>query len=93
MPCFIGLTPLKKSTTEGGLRRLPLIGRGLDQFKRRLEPRPLPKAQVWVRIQSGLSKGMWMNLRFPREALLWRGEHEPEVQNAIEARVGQVRCL
>jgi hypothetical protein len=26
--------------------------------------------------------------RLPREALLWRGEHEPEVQNAILANVG-----
>ncbi len=79
---------LKKSTTEGVLRRLPRTGRGLDQLKRRIEPRFLPKVQVWVRIQSGLSKGMWMHLRLPREALLWRGEHEPEVQNAIVARVG-----
>jgi FkbM family methyltransferase len=31
---------------------------------------------------------MWMHLRLPREALLWRGEHEPEVQNAILAKVG-----
>ncbi len=29
-----------------------------------------------------------MHLRLPREALLWRGEHEPEVQNAILAKVG-----
>jgi FkbM family methyltransferase len=79
---------LKKSTTEGVLRRLPRTGRGLDQLKRRIEPRFLPKVQVWVRIHSGLSKGMWMHLRLPREALLWRGEHEPKVQNAILARVG-----
>jgi FkbM family methyltransferase len=79
---------LRKSTTEGVLRRLPGTGRGLDQLKRRIKPRLLHKVQVWVRIQSGLSKGMWMHLRLPREALLWRGEHEPEVQNAILARVG-----
>jgi hypothetical protein len=30
---------------------------------------------------------MWMHLRLPREALLWSGEHEPEVQNAILAKV------
>jgi FkbM family methyltransferase len=79
---------LKKSATVGVLRRLPYTGRGLEQLKRRIERRFLPKLQVWVRIQSGLSKGVWMNLRFPREALLWRGEHEPEVQNAIVARIG-----
>ena len=57
---------LKKSATEGGLRRLPRIGRGLDQFKRRIDRRFLPEAQAWVRIQSGLSTGMWMHLHFPR---------------------------
>jgi FkbM family methyltransferase len=80
---------LRKSATEGGLRRLPLIGRGLDQFKRWIERHFLRKAQVWVRIQSGLSTGMWMHLHFPREALIWRGKHEPEVQNAIQAAVRQ----
>jgi FkbM family methyltransferase len=80
---------LRKSATEGGLRRLPIIGRGLDQFKRWIERHFLRKAQVWVRIQSGLSRGMWMHLHFPREALIWRGKHEPEVQNAIQAAVRQ----
>jgi FkbM family methyltransferase len=79
---------LKRSATEGALRRLPRLGRGLDQLKRRIGRRFLPKVQLWVRIQSGLSKGMWMHLRLPREALLWSGEHEPEVQNAILAKVG-----
>jgi FkbM family methyltransferase len=78
---------LKKSATEGTLRRLPRIGRGLDQFKRWIKRRFLPRKQVWVRIQSGLSMGMWMHLHFPREALIWRGKHEPEVQNAIQAAV------
>jgi FkbM family methyltransferase len=32
---------------------------------------------------------MWMHLHFPREALIWRGKHEPEVQNAIQAAVRQ----
>ena len=79
---------LKKSAPEGVLRRLARRGRGLDQLKRRIERRFLPKVQVWVQIQSGLSKGVWMHLRLPREALLWSGEHEPEVQNAILAKVG-----
>jgi FkbM family methyltransferase len=78
---------LKKSATEGGLRRLPLIGRELNQFKRWIERRSSSNPQVWVRIQSGLSTGMWMHLHFPREALIWRGKHEPEVQNAIQAAI------
>ena len=78
---------LKKSAAEGLLRRWPRAGRGLNQLKRLIQPRFLRKVQVWVRIQSGLSQGMWMQLRLPAEALLWRGEHEPEVQNAILAVV------
>jgi FkbM family methyltransferase len=79
---------LKRAANEGVLRRWPCAGRGLGQLKQRIGRRFLPKVQVWVRIQSGLSKGMWMHLRLPREALLWSGEHEPEVQNAILAKVG-----
>jgi FkbM family methyltransferase len=30
---------------------------------------------------------MWMHLSLPREAHIWRGKHEPEVQNAILAGV------
>jgi FkbM family methyltransferase len=78
---------LKKSAAEGALRRWPSAGRRLDQLKRRVETRFLPKAQVWVRVQAGLSQGMWMHLRLPGEALIWRGKHEPEVQNAILAKV------
>jgi 2-polyprenyl-3-methyl-5-hydroxy-6-metoxy-1,4-benzoquinol methylase len=77
---------LRKSAGEGALRRWPSAARGLDQLKRRVETRFLPKAQVWVRVQSGLSQGMWMHLRLPREAVIWHGKHEPEVQNAILAR-------
>lgn len=80
---------LKKSAAEGRLRRTPCIGRGLYQFKRQIERRFLSKTQVWVRIQSGLSTGMWMHLQFPREALIWRGMHEPEVQNAIRDAIRQ----
>ena len=47
----------------------------------------LPKVQAWVQVQSGLSQGMWMHLHLPREAIIWRGKHEPEVQNAILAGV------
>jgi FkbM family methyltransferase len=80
---------LKRSTSEGALRRWPCTGRGLDQLKRLIQHYFLTRGRVWVRIQSGLSKGMWMRLRLPEEALVWRGKHEPEVQNAIMAVVRQ----
>jgi FkbM family methyltransferase len=78
---------LKKSAAEGVLRRWSGTGRGLDQLRRRVGTRFLPKVQAWVQIQSGLSQGMWMHLRLPREAIIWRGKHEPEVQNAILAGI------
>jgi len=78
---------LKKSAAEGVLQRWPRIGRELDRMKRRIERRFLRRMRLWLRIQSGLSEGMWMRLRLPGEALIWRGKHEPEVQNAILAIV------
>jgi 2-polyprenyl-3-methyl-5-hydroxy-6-metoxy-1,4-benzoquinol methylase len=63
------------------------MGSGLDKLRRRAGTRFLPKVQAWVQIQSGLSQGMWMHLTLPRETLIWRGEHEPAVQNAILAGV------
>jgi FkbM family methyltransferase len=76
---------LKKSTMEGLLRQWPSIGRGLDRFKRLVQRHFLRKTRVWVQIQSGLSQGMWMQIWIPGETGFWRGEHEPEVQNAIMA--------
>jgi FkbM family methyltransferase len=78
---------LKKCSTEGVLRRWSGTGRGLDQLRRRVGTRFLPKVQAWVQIQSGLSQGIWMHLYLPQEAIIWRGKHEPEVQNAILAGV------
>jgi FkbM family methyltransferase len=72
---------LKKTGVEGLLRRWPHVGRGLDRFK------GLIQRHLWVRVQSGLSQGMWMQLRLPGEAGYWRGTHEPDVQNAISAVV------
>jgi FkbM family methyltransferase len=84
---------LKTSATEGVLRRYAHAVRGLDQAKELARRHHLfPKTQVWVRIQAGLSQGMWMQICLPGEGSLWRGEHEPEVQNAIRAalRPGRV---
>ena len=72
---------LKNSGVEGLLRRWPHVRRGLNQFK------GLIQRYLWVRVQSGLSQGMWMELRLPGEAGYWRGTHEPDVQNAISAAV------
>jgi FkbM family methyltransferase len=42
---------------------------------------------VWDSVQSGLSRGMWMQLFLPRESRYWRGIHEPEVQDAISSTI------
>ena len=67
----------KNTGVERLLRRWPRAERGFEQVKR------LIRRDVWVQVQSGLSKGMWMQLRLPSEGVYWRGTHEPEVQNGI----------
>lgn len=78
---------LKRSATQGRLQRWPVVVTWLDEFKKLVRRGLLPRAKVWVQIQSGLSTGMWMQIYLPGEASLWHGEHEPEVQNAISAAV------
>jgi FkbM family methyltransferase len=76
---------LKKSATEGALHRWPGASRKLEQFQQLVQCFSTKTVQAWVRVQSGLSKGMWIEISIPGEGFLWRGEHEPEVQNAISA--------
>lgn len=78
---------LRKSATHGRLRRWPIVVTMLDQFKEFVRGDVLPRPKAWVRIQSGLSEGTWMQICLPDEASIWRGEHEPEVQNAISVAV------
>ena len=78
---------LRKTATEGVLRRWPRIARALDRLKRLLQRRLRRNVEAWVRIQSGLSQGMWMHLRLPAETRIWHGEHEPDVQHAIQAAI------
>lgn len=78
---------LKKSGVERFMRRLPGVGGGLDQLKKIFGARVFKPTQVWMQISSGLSQGLWMQIRLPREATLWRGEHEPDVQRALLAVV------
>jgi FkbM family methyltransferase len=65
------------------LRHWPRLTSGI----KRLIAFALPEAEVWVQVRSGLSQGMWMRLHLPREARLWRGEHEVTVQHSILAVV------
>jgi FkbM family methyltransferase len=76
---------LKKSAAEGALHSWPGASRKLEQFQQLIQRFSTRTVQAWVRVQSGLSKEMWIEIAVPGEGFLWRGEHEPEVQNAISA--------
>jgi FkbM family methyltransferase len=43
----------------------------------------VPKSNVWVQVERGITKGLWLRLQLPEEAFLWRGEHEPGVQTLL----------
>lgn len=72
---------LKNSGVERLLGRWKGAERGLDKQKR------LIRRQLCVQVQSGLSQGMWLQLRLPGEGVYWRGTHESEVQHAVSAAV------
>jgi FkbM family methyltransferase len=78
---------LKSSVIDHGLRRWPAARQGFDATKRFIKRRFFPSRVLWLQVQSGFAKGMWMHLRIPDEAGFWRGEHEPEVQTTLSAIV------
>jgi FkbM family methyltransferase len=65
----------------------PSTQKPIARCKRWIRTFVLPKGATWVRVKAGLSAGLAMQLRFPEEAGIWLGEHEPEVQNAISSVV------
>ena len=78
---------IQDSGVGAALRRWRFASQRLDRVRLLIKRQIAPDRQVWVCAQSGLSRGLWMRLRFPEEARFWRVEHEPEVQNAIAAVV------
>jgi len=78
---------LKTSLLDRGLHRWPRAQRSFAAAKDFFRRRVFPDRQMWVQVQAGFAKGMWMHLRIPDEAGFWRGEHEPDVQSAISSMV------
>ena len=76
-----------KSVLERTMARYPSTRAAIMECKSLVRKFVLPKDRAWVRVRAGLSEGMTMQLRFPEEAGVWRGEHEPEVQSAIQDTV------
>jgi FkbM family methyltransferase len=83
----------KRSIMDDLLSRSPVAERSFAEFKRFVERHFLSSRAVWLQVESGLSKGMWMHLRIPRDTGLWRGEHEPDVQNLITKLVKPGDCV
>jgi FkbM family methyltransferase len=76
-----------RAVLERVAERWPSTRKPIAQFKTWIRTIVLPKGPAWVRVKSGLSGGLLMRLRFPEEAGVWLGEHEPEVQGAILSAV------
>src|SRR5271166_802922 len=76
-----------KTLVNRMVRRSPHAQRGLNRLKAAVRRYLLPKTQVWLLVEKGLSKGMWMHLALPDEARYWRGEHDLDVERALAAAV------
>jgi FkbM family methyltransferase len=77
---YLGLRELKIAEI---LRRLPAVKRPAKRLLKVL----LPSNPVWVQVRSGMSQGVWMRLNLHEDAGVWRGEHEPTLQDALRAVV------
>jgi FkbM family methyltransferase len=76
-----------KAVLQRVMARWPWTRRPIERAKRWLKRFLLSEGRRLVRVRVGLSAGLLMHLQFPAEAGVWRGEHEPLVQKAIEAVV------
>jgi FkbM family methyltransferase len=79
---------LKKRVVAPTSRHWPQGLAWLNEAKNVIQRQFLPSRTVWLQVQSGFARGLWMRLRIPEEAGFWRGEHEPDIQRAISAMVG-----
>ena len=62
------------------LRRLPFVGAGLGWLMNRLYPRG---RKVWVIVQGGLDKGLWMRLDLRYEGSYYNADYESAVQKFL----------
>ncbi|HEX5412935.1 MAG TPA: FkbM family methyltransferase [Terriglobia bacterium] len=68
----------------------PVIGPALRRVERRLLPQG---NRVWVRLDSGLAKGLWLQVDPYREQEYLRGTAETEVQEALAAHLKPDGCF
>lgn len=70
--------------------RAPVIGPVLRRAQRRLLP---PGRRVWVRLDSGLAAGLWLQVDPYREQEYLRGTAEIEIQEALAAHLKPDGCF
>jgi FkbM family methyltransferase len=68
----------------------PVLGQALRGVKRRVFP---PGERVWVRVDSGIARGLWLQADPYREQEYLRGNVEPEVQDAITTYLKPGDCF
>lgn len=68
----------------------PVLGQALRGVKRRVFP---PGERVWVRVDSGMAQGLWLQADPYREQEYLRGNVEPEVQEAITTYLKPGDCF
>ena len=71
---------LRYAAPFSALRRVPVVGDLLSWTSRKLVP---PEALIWVRIQNGPSKELWIRLNPRTGQNVQKGIGEPEVQQAL----------
>lgn len=72
------------------LLRAPMIGSALRLVQARLLP---PGRRVWVRVDSGLARGLWLQVDPYREQAYLQGNAEPEVQDALATYLKPHGCF
>ena len=82
----------KKWLTQFGRTALhtPVIGPALRRVQQRLLP---PGRRVWVRLDSGLGAGFWLQVDPYREQEYLRGTAEHDVQEALAAQLKPDGCF
>lgn len=71
---------LRYASPLAGLRRVPGLGALLSWTSRKLVPR---ESLIWVRIQGGPSKGLWIYVNPRTGQNVHKGLGEPDVQRAL----------
>jgi FkbM family methyltransferase len=74
------LKPFRRS-----LRRVPLLRSLLPGAKRWVNNVLLPNKREWVKVQSGLARGVWLRLDLNAEGEYWIGTYEARVQSLLKS--------